>query len=87
MTGGVSINPKELKALAEACRKAGISKFKCGNLEFELAPEAPQSAYKRAKAEKAPSVEQGPIETDELSPYETLMYSVRDPNDAVAPTE
>lgn len=28
--------PKELKKLADACRKAGIFSFKCGELEFTL---------------------------------------------------
>lgn len=35
--------PKDIKTLAEACRKAGISAFKGFGVEFTLAPAAPKS--------------------------------------------
>lgn len=43
------IDPKELKKLADACRKAGIKHFKNADIEFTLTEEAPVSTYKRKK--------------------------------------
>lgn len=43
------IDPKELKKLADACRKAGIKHFKNADIEFTLTEEAPVSNYKRKK--------------------------------------
>lgn len=72
--------PKELKKLADACRKAGISKFKCGDLEFELAPDAPESAYKRKQTAAKPHEEQGDVSLDagawdSFTPEQQLLYS------------
>ena len=67
---------KELKRLADACRKAGIVKFKGGGIEFELSSEAPESSYKKAKATKAFHQDSGDVETDEPSPEELLLWSV-----------
>lgn len=80
---------KELKKLADACRKAGIISFKGGGIEFTLSDEAPISSHKRAKAAKVAFVEQGDIETDSPSPEELLMWSVGggvslDPNETKA---
>lgn len=70
-------DPKELKKLADACRKAGISRFKSGDFEFTLSEEKPQSNYKKRQAKKSP-VSSSPmnIETDELSEEALLMWSV-----------
>jgi len=43
---------KDLKKLADSCRKAGIKHFKSGDLEFTLSDEAPISNYKKTKASK-----------------------------------
>lgn len=72
--------PKELKKLADMCRKAGISKFKCGDMEFELTPEAPESAYKARKQASKPHEEQGDVQIDDdawdsYSPEQRLLYS------------
>ncbi len=42
--------PKDLKSLAEACRKAGISEFKGFGVEFTLSPVTP----KRRRGAKEP---------------------------------
>lgn len=84
----MSINPKELKALADACRKAGIKHFKNSDLEFTLTDEAPQSKYKAKKASKSDSVASGnlDVESDMLSQEDLLFWStVAVPSDASAP--
>ncbi len=68
---------KQLKKLADACRKAGIKQFKGGGFEFTLTDDAPEpSPYKQAKAAK--TMHQGP-ETPEsdpvLSDEEMLFWS------------
>lgn len=65
---------KELKKLADACRKAGIRQFKGGGIEFTLTDDIPVSPYKQAKRAQEP---QGEIETDELSPEALLMWSAQ----------
>lgn len=71
------MNLKELKKIAAACRKAGISHFKSADYEFTLTDEAPKSAYKQSKASAADSSEK--FESDSLSKEELLFWSVGDP--------
>lgn len=71
---------KQLKKLADACRKAGIKTFKGHGLEFTLTEDLPPpSDYKRKKAETKPVVNHaGPDrpETDQLTEDELLYWSV-----------
>lgn len=83
---------KELKAMASACRKAGILSFKGFGVEFTLAPETAK-APRRRKAAPEPGIQvQGPngpttvaalkkasgedIDTDEPTAEELLFWSV-----------
>lgn len=84
----MALDPKELKKLADACRKAGIKSYKSGDVEFTLTDEPPPvSAYKKRKAfktspEASNSPEDGLIEADgwdTLSEEQKLFYSARDP--------
>lgn len=82
----MSLDPKELKKLADACRKAGIKHYKSGDIEFTLADEAPVSNYKKRKP-KSPltSLEvapDAPVKSDgwdTLTEDQKLFYSVQDP--------
>jgi len=65
--------PKELKKLADACRKAGIKHYKTPDFEFTLTDDAPVSAYKKAVASPRPSDE--PFKTDSLSEEAMLFWS------------
>lgn len=68
---------KEIKKLADACRKAGIISFKGCGIEFTLSDEAPRSpAQRRAQATPVQFVEQTDVETDDLTPDQLLFYSV-----------
>lgn len=71
---------KELKRLANACRKAGIKSLKCEGFEFTLSEYAPES--KRA-AKQAPlisgamkSVIDQDFETEALTQDQLLNWSV-----------
>jgi hypothetical protein len=84
----MAFDPKELKKLADACRKAGIKSYKADGIEFTLTDEAPApSPYKKRKAAKAPietadEGQESPVDLDgwdSLSPEEQLFYSSRDP--------
>lgn len=73
-------NIKELKKLADACRKAGIKHFRSDDFEFTLTEDAP---VRRIRAAKGPSPkanygDDGKIETSELTPEQLLYYSVAD---------
>jgi len=72
--------PKDLKKLADTCRKAGIKSFKYGNLEFTLADEIPESNYKKSKQTKSQLQNNTPqlkdIPTDTLTEEQLLYYSV-----------
>lgn len=73
------MSPKELKKLADACRKAGISSFKNADVEFTLSDYVP-STPKRIRTKKGfeqPSVvEQDEIEVEGgLSESELLFWS------------
>ncbi len=72
---------KELKRIAAACRKAGISHFKSADYEFTLTEEVPLTPYKRAQeavksVSKASS--QGDVESDSLTSDEILFWSTGD---------
>lgn len=71
---------KELKKLAAACRKAGITHFKQGDLELTISEEAPANVRKngRLAAVSANSVQSDQIETDgwdSLSEEDKLFWS------------
>lgn len=77
-------DPKALKKLAAACRKAGIKTYKCGDLEFTLTDEAPVSDYKAAKRKQAPTKVSDvdvAFDTDSLTEEQLLMWSTGDTND------
>lgn len=69
------MSPKELVALAKACRKAGITHYRCGDIEFTLGAvnEAPQMANANAAHDV-----QGAVESDELTDDQLLNWSVMD---------
>lgn len=84
----MALDPKELKKLADACRKAGIKQYEADGIKFTLSDEPPApSPYKKRKAAKAPistadEGTTGPIETDgwdSLSEEQKLFYSAQDP--------
>lgn len=71
---------KKLKALAKACREAGIKSFK--NEEFEITlsesfEAQPKSYYKRKKAEQAQFTDYSinPVESDKLSEEAMMFWS------------
>lgn len=73
---------KDLKKLADSCRKAGIKHFKSGDLEFTLSDEAPVSNYKKANKMATPkpaSADDGidpNFTSDDLTQEQLLMWSV-----------
>lgn len=69
--------PKELKKLADACRKAGISTFKQGEIEIHLSGEAPQSNYKKKQAKNYGPDK--PLEEETLTEEQLLNWSVFSP--------
>jgi hypothetical protein len=74
-------NPKELKRLADMCRKAGIKSFKSPQFEFTLTDDAPVSNYKRKQQTarsnqlETPSAANSPFESDSLGEDELLFWS------------
>ncbi len=75
------LDPKQLKKLADECRKAGITSFKGYGVEFTLSEEAPVSRYKAKKAQAGAGKKvyhQGPEEpeTEDLTEEQLLFYSV-----------
>jgi hypothetical protein len=72
------IDPKELKKLADACRKAGIKHFKNSELEFTLTDEVPVSDYKRKKQVFLPHssiIDETIKNADSLTQDELLFWS------------
>lgn len=70
-----SLSPKDLKKLADSCRKAGIKSFKGYGVEFTLSDDAPVSNYKRTKG-NTPQPDNGKaFESDTLSEEALLMWS------------
>ncbi len=72
-------NAKDLKKLADACRKAGIKHFKSGNVEFTLSDEVPVSNYKKKASSYMPTKELDVIDknyqSDELTEEQLLFWS------------
>lgn len=66
---------KELAKLAAACRKAGITQFKGGGIEFTLsdAPLVTKAAKKAALADVSETKE---VPSDELSYEQLLAWSI-----------
>lgn len=85
------MNLKELKRLAAACRKAGISHFKSADYEFTLTEEQPKSTYRRNKAElstKPSQASDSRFESDTLEDDALLFWSTANPIEALtAPAE
>ncbi len=83
-------DPKQLKKLADYCRKAGIKTYECAECKITLADQytpAP-SAYLRKKAggEKGPKTSiQGHVASDTLSSEELLFYSAGVPPEGIEP--
>lgn len=71
---------KELKKLADTCRKAGIKYFKNAEMEFTLSDEGPISNYKRKQAKPAAeeSVVADTLKDTQLTEDQLLFYSVID---------
>jgi hypothetical protein len=76
------MTPKELIKLAQACRKAGISHYKCGDLEFTLGEDPRVNTVATVKPQT-----QGDVETEELSDDALLLWSVMDIPKPDAPTQ
>lgn len=78
-------DPKALKKLAAACRKAGIKTYKCGDLEFTLTDEAPTSKYKASKKKKTSAEKVSDVDiafdSDTLTEEQLLMWSTGDTNE------
>jgi hypothetical protein len=71
------MTPKELAALAKACRKAGILHYKQGDIEFTLAP-TPLPKVVKSASKQTQSI-QGEVQVegwDALSEEDKLYYSV-----------
>lgn len=65
---------KLLNKLAKACRKAGISHYKCTEFEFTLSSEEPLKVV-RLKGNQTPSLAPDKFFTEELSDEERLFWS------------
>jgi hypothetical protein len=76
---------KALKKIADACRKAGITHYKCAEFELTISPDAPPSNYKRRQAAKDPSPATADevIKTDTLTEEQLLLWSSVDPNEHI----
>lgn len=66
-------NAKEIKKLADACRKAGITHFKCGDYEFTLG-DKPEPETKKAR-EMIADPSSNTIQTDSISEEALLFWS------------
>lgn len=68
---------KELKKLAEACRKAGIKHFRLGDLEFTLSDSDSLPKRRRSTAKgKLDAATDAEAAADGLSEEELLFWSV-----------
>lgn len=68
-------SPKELKKLADACRKAGIVTFKADGIEFTLADKPQPKVVKKAlkQTNNSPVISQD--DWDGLSEIDRLLWS------------
>jgi hypothetical protein len=75
-----SPTPKELRNIANACRKAGIKQYKCADFEFTLTDEVPASSPSKTK--KSIRMDTTPeFESDSLTEEQLLMWSTGIPGD------
>lgn len=65
-------SPKELKKLADTCRKAGIKHFKSTEFEFTLTDDMPVKPGKRPST----PIDNKPFQSDSLTEEELLFWSV-----------
>lgn len=75
------ITPKELKALADACRKAGITSFKGQGIEFTLgalAPKPKKTRNPKPTATIGTTATSIVPETEEMSQEDLLFWSIGD---------
>lgn len=82
----MGLDVKELKKIAETCRKVGINYFKNESMEFTLTSEPPVSNYKKRKVEKeasAPVIDDS-VKSDSLTEEALLLWSSVDPTDESA---
>ena len=73
---------KELKKLADACRKAGIKVFECPDYKITLSDYyvASRSAYKSRKAQAKGSIQSDEVPSENgISGEELLYYSAGGP--------
>lgn len=73
-------SPKDIRQLAAACRKAGITYFKCGEVEFQLSTQTVLVGTKRkgrAAAASQPPTSYSPEDKgwDNLTEEEKLFFS------------
>ena len=68
---------KQLKKLAQACRKAGVKTLKYGDLEITIGDEPTKATKTRKESLNAPQASTSDsIESDDLSPDELMFWSV-----------
>lgn len=73
--------PKEIKALAKACRDSGITAFEGGGIKFTVDVNYKPSTKKQAPATSSPAdLGDSPIESDELGPDALLFWSTPNAN-------
>jgi hypothetical protein len=76
---GTLPSPGELKKLAAACRKAGITHFKCGDVEFTLGEEKPKPQRKASASTPKQSKQSESVNGDgwdTLTEEQKMFYSV-----------
>lgn len=68
---------KELKRLADSCRKAGIISFKNADVEFTLASTPPVHTKRfrnKKSTHQSPEVEQGDVLNEDVLSQEDLLF-------------
>lgn len=68
-------SPKELKKIAEACRKAGIKHFKGEGFEFTLTEDAPVKKVKQSHLLSSKATTDIAFSSDTLEGDELLFWS------------
>lgn len=71
----MSVDLKNLKKLANACRKAGITYFKSADFEFSLDASPQKIQTRRSKVNAGELKEDEAPKSDSLSPEELLFWS------------
>ena len=64
------VDTKSLKKLADTCRKAGITSFKCSDFEFTLSAELPE----HPKSKQAQTVKEPALFPSDAPTQEELLY-------------